>query len=81
MTERSPRRLRGHKATATCCIASRDRPGLVVTSGEVKSLSIFYSLLGCVGIGKVIEINYGILLGRNLYKYLTLLELSFSPFR
>nr|CAN61931.1 hypothetical protein VITISV_029935 [Vitis vinifera] len=28
------RRLRGHKATATCCIASRDRPGLVATSGE-----------------------------------------------
>lgn len=34
MTERSPRRLRGHKAAATCCIASRDRPGLVATSGE-----------------------------------------------
>ncbi|CAI0560825.1 unnamed protein product [Linum tenue] len=32
MTE--PRRLRGHKATATCCIASRDRPDIVVTSGE-----------------------------------------------
>ncbi|KAB1670378.1 hypothetical protein ES319_1Z172600v1 [Gossypium barbadense] len=32
MTE--PRRLRGHKATATCCIASRDKPGLVATSGE-----------------------------------------------
>ncbi|KAA3482056.1 WD repeat-containing protein 53 [Gossypium australe] len=32
MTE--PRRLRGHKATATCCIASRDKPGLVTTSGE-----------------------------------------------
>uniref|UniRef100_A0A5B7AZL6 Putative cellulose synthase A catalytic subunit 8 n=1 Tax=Davidia involucrata TaxID=16924 RepID=A0A5B7AZL6_DAVIN len=29
-----PRRLRGHKDTATCCIASRDRPGLVATSGE-----------------------------------------------
>ncbi|XWS19728.1 hypothetical protein CRYUN_Cryun31cG0041200 [Craigia yunnanensis] len=28
------RRLRGHKATATCCIASRDRPGLVATSAE-----------------------------------------------
>ncbi|KAG2687918.1 hypothetical protein I3760_09G071400 [Carya illinoinensis] len=34
MTESSPRRLRGHKATATCCIASRERPGLVATSGE-----------------------------------------------
>ncbi|OWM72972.1 hypothetical protein CDL15_Pgr001086 [Punica granatum] len=28
------RRLKGHKATTTCCIASRDRPGLVVTAGE-----------------------------------------------
>ncbi|KAK8664648.1 hypothetical protein V6N13_084426 [Hibiscus sabdariffa] len=32
MTE--TRRLRGHKATATCCIASRDRPGLVASSAE-----------------------------------------------
>ncbi|CAN1150104.1 WD repeat-containing protein 53 homolog [Linum perenne] len=32
MTE--PRRLKGHKATATCCIASQDRPGIVFTSGE-----------------------------------------------
>ncbi|XP_022715741.1 WD repeat-containing protein 53 [Durio zibethinus] len=32
MTE--SRRLRGHQATATCCIASRDRPGLVATSAE-----------------------------------------------
>ncbi|XP_010246447.1 PREDICTED: WD repeat-containing protein 53 isoform X2 [Nelumbo nucifera] len=29
-----PRRLRGHKGTVTCCIASRDRPGVVATSGE-----------------------------------------------
>ncbi|KAK4787379.1 hypothetical protein SAY86_011212 [Trapa natans] len=29
-----PRRLKGHKATATYCIASHDRPGLVVTAGE-----------------------------------------------
>ncbi|XAR59275.1 hypothetical protein NMG60_11015023 [Bertholletia excelsa] len=29
-----PRRLRGHKATATCCISSRDRPGLIASSGE-----------------------------------------------
>ncbi|KAL3522531.1 hypothetical protein ACH5RR_015365, partial [Cinchona calisaya] len=29
-----PRRLRGHKATATCCIASRDRPGVVATAAE-----------------------------------------------
>ncbi|KAL5839295.1 hypothetical protein ACOSQ3_012002 [Xanthoceras sorbifolium] len=32
--EPEPRRLRAHKATATCCIASRDRPGLIATSGE-----------------------------------------------
>ncbi|XP_058201020.1 uncharacterized protein LOC131315833 isoform X1 [Rhododendron vialii] len=29
-----PRRLRGHNATATFCIASRDRPGLIATAGE-----------------------------------------------
>ncbi|XP_057998377.1 uncharacterized protein LOC131177435 [Hevea brasiliensis] len=29
-----PRRLRGHKATATCCTASRLRPGIVATAGE-----------------------------------------------
>ncbi|KAI8568042.1 hypothetical protein RHMOL_Rhmol02G0167100 [Rhododendron molle] len=29
-----PRRLRGHNATATSCIASRDRPGLIATAGE-----------------------------------------------
>ena len=35
-TETNPRKLRGHKATATCCIASRNRPGFVATSAEVK---------------------------------------------
>ncbi|XP_050935714.1 cellulose synthase A catalytic subunit 8 [UDP-forming] [Cucumis melo] len=34
MSEAPPRRLRGHKGTATCCVASNDRPGLVATSGE-----------------------------------------------
>ncbi|KAF8092937.1 hypothetical protein N665_0395s0002 [Sinapis alba] len=34
MAMAEPRKLKGHKATATCCISSRDRPGLVVTSGE-----------------------------------------------
>ncbi|KAI4332528.1 hypothetical protein L6164_017429 [Bauhinia variegata] len=34
MAEQKARRLKGHKATATCCIASHNRPGLVVTSGE-----------------------------------------------
>ncbi|KAI4371006.1 hypothetical protein MLD38_019287 [Melastoma candidum] len=33
-TAAEPRRLRGHKAAATCCIASRERPGTVSTSGE-----------------------------------------------
>ncbi|KAI3710129.1 hypothetical protein L2E82_39903 [Cichorium intybus] len=28
------RRLKGHKAIATCCIASRDRPGLIASSAE-----------------------------------------------
>ncbi|KAE9452494.1 hypothetical protein C3L33_15605, partial [Rhododendron williamsianum] len=30
-----PRRLRGHNATATFCISSRDRPGLIATAGEL----------------------------------------------
>ncbi|KAL5576956.1 hypothetical protein UlMin_018655 [Ulmus minor] len=34
MAESKPRRLKGHKATATCCVASRDRPGVILTSGE-----------------------------------------------
>ncbi|XP_031742422.1 cellulose synthase A catalytic subunit 8 [UDP-forming] [Cucumis sativus] len=34
MSDAPPRRLRGHKGTATCCVASNDRPGLVATSGE-----------------------------------------------
>ncbi|ESQ39714.1 hypothetical protein EUTSA_v10000923mg [Eutrema salsugineum] len=34
MAMAEPRKLRGHKSTATCCISSRERPGLVVTSGE-----------------------------------------------
>uniref|UniRef100_A0A2P2JI45 WD repeat-containing protein 53 n=3 Tax=Rhizophora mucronata TaxID=61149 RepID=A0A2P2JI45_RHIMU len=29
-----PRRLRGHRATATCCITSIDRPGVIFTAGE-----------------------------------------------
>ncbi|CAA7402380.1 unnamed protein product [Spirodela intermedia] len=29
-----PRLLRGHKGTVTCCIASRARPGILVSSGE-----------------------------------------------
>ncbi|CAK7350390.1 unnamed protein product [Dovyalis caffra] len=39
MTE--PRRLRGHKGTATCCIASRDRPGVVATAGEDGCICLF----------------------------------------
>ncbi|KAL5989712.1 hypothetical protein ACLOJK_010606 [Asimina triloba] len=30
-----PRRLKGHKAAVTCCLASRARPGTIVSSGEV----------------------------------------------
>ncbi|XP_072964322.1 uncharacterized protein [Typha angustifolia] len=29
-----PRRLKGHKAAVTCCIASRSRPGIIASSGE-----------------------------------------------
>ncbi|XP_068644098.1 uncharacterized protein [Aristolochia californica] len=29
-----PRRLKGHKSEITCCIASRDRPGVIVSCGE-----------------------------------------------
>ncbi|KAF5752811.1 WD repeat-containing protein 53 isoform X1 [Tripterygium wilfordii] len=36
-----PRRLRGHKATATCCVASRDRPGIVATAGEDGCVCMF----------------------------------------
>ncbi|KAG2307536.1 hypothetical protein Bca4012_083445 [Brassica carinata] len=45
MAMAEPRKLRGHKATATCCISSRDWPGLAVTSGESLSLRL---LDGCV---------------------------------
>ncbi|KFK31526.1 hypothetical protein AALP_AA6G124000 [Arabis alpina] len=34
MAKAEPRKLRGHKSAATCCISSHDRPGLVVTSSE-----------------------------------------------
>lgn len=33
-TRPQARRLKGHKAIATCCIASRDRPGLIASSSE-----------------------------------------------
>nr|XP_010925604.1 WD repeat-containing protein 53 isoform X2 [Elaeis guineensis] len=29
-----PRRLKGHEAAVTCCIASRARPGIIASSGE-----------------------------------------------
>lgn len=38
-TRPQARRLKGHKAIATCCIASRDRPGLIASSSEVRTLS------------------------------------------
>ncbi|KAF2309561.1 hypothetical protein GH714_003822 [Hevea brasiliensis] len=38
-----PRRLRGHKATATCCTASRVRPGVVATAGEATSQRLLQS--------------------------------------
>uniref|UniRef100_A0A7N0RDE7 Transducin/WD40 repeat-like superfamily protein n=1 Tax=Kalanchoe fedtschenkoi TaxID=63787 RepID=A0A7N0RDE7_KALFE len=35
------RRLRGHKDTATCCVASHEKPGLVVTAGEDGCVCLF----------------------------------------
>ncbi|CAM8887676.1 unnamed protein product [Rhodiola kirilowii] len=35
------RRLRGHKDTATCCVASRDKPGLVLTAAEDGCVCLF----------------------------------------
>ncbi|RWW01904.1 hypothetical protein GW17_00035029 [Ensete ventricosum] len=40
----NPRRLKGHKAAATCCVASRLRPGVIASSGEVRSLLGFLHL-------------------------------------
>ncbi|WOL09111.1 WD repeat-containing protein 53 [Canna indica] len=33
-SQMKPRRLKGHTAAATCCIASRLRPGVIASSGE-----------------------------------------------
>ncbi|KAK2998968.1 hypothetical protein RJ639_024685 [Escallonia herrerae] len=52
-----PRRLRGHKATATCCIASVDRPGLVATSGEgMKILFTFPQEMKSRGLAVIIHV-------------------------
>ncbi|KAL8130375.1 hypothetical protein V2J09_019530 [Rumex salicifolius] len=37
----APRRLRGHKASASCCIASRVNPGVVFTAGEDGCVFLF----------------------------------------
>ncbi|THU61103.1 hypothetical protein C4D60_Mb07t19750 [Musa balbisiana] len=37
----NPRRLKGHKATATCCVASRLRPGVIASSGEDGCICLF----------------------------------------
>ncbi|KAL2930951.1 U5 small nuclear ribonucleoprotein 40 kDa protein, partial [Bienertia sinuspersici] len=36
-----PRGLKGHTATATSCIASRQRPGVVVTAAEDGCMCLF----------------------------------------
>ncbi|KAL5774225.1 hypothetical protein ACOSP7_011782 [Xanthoceras sorbifolium] len=53
--EPEPRRLRAHKATATCCIASRDRPGLIATSGEDGRICWFD--LRCKDVQLVIDVG------------------------
>ncbi|CAD5187920.1 unnamed protein product [Musa acuminata subsp. malaccensis] len=37
----NPRRLKGHKAAATCCVASRLRPGVIASSGEDGCICLF----------------------------------------
>ncbi|URE15398.1 ribosomal protein [Musa troglodytarum] len=39
----NPRRLKGHKAAATCCVASRLRPGVIASSGEMFSLPLTWA--------------------------------------
>ncbi|CAN8245991.1 unnamed protein product [Cochlearia groenlandica] len=50
-----PRKLKGHKSTATCCIASRDRTGLVVTSGEDGCVCLFD--LRCKDVQFIIDVG------------------------
>ncbi|GER24519.1 transducin/WD40 repeat-like superfamily protein [Striga asiatica] len=38
-----PRRLRGHNAAATCCLASLSRPGVIVTAAE-DGIACWYDL-------------------------------------
>lgn len=39
-----PRKLKGHKASTTCCIASQNRPGLIATADEVNPFPYSISL-------------------------------------
>ncbi|GAB2298576.1 hypothetical protein Dimus_032643 [Dionaea muscipula] len=49
------RRLRGHKATATCCVSSRERPRLIATAGEDGRVCFFD--LRCKDAQLVIELG------------------------
>ncbi|XP_024024162.1 cellulose synthase A catalytic subunit 8 [UDP-forming] [Morus notabilis] len=55
MTETKARRLKGHNATATCCVASRDRPGLVLTTGEDGSVCWFD--MRCKDVVRTLEVG------------------------
>lgn len=37
----TPRKLKGHKSSTTCCIASNNRPGFIATSGEDGCVCLF----------------------------------------
>lgn len=37
----TPRKLKGHKSSTTCCIASNERPGFIATSGEDGCVCLF----------------------------------------
>ncbi|KAJ3702225.1 hypothetical protein LUZ61_005930 [Rhynchospora tenuis] len=52
-----PRRLKGHKATATCCISSSDRPGFIVSSGEDGLICLFD--LRCQDVASTIDVAKG----------------------
>ncbi|XP_078164323.1 transducin/WD40 repeat-like superfamily protein [Carex rostrata] len=52
-----PRRLRGHKAEATCCISSSSRPGFVASSGEDGLICLFD--LRCQDVASTIDVAKG----------------------
>lgn len=54
-TSQKPRKLRAHKDDAICCLASRDRPSIVLTGGEDGCVCLFD--LRCKGVQLVMELG------------------------